>query len=146
MIRSAACIAVALISAWSNAIACETLDQGCWEAKRAGAAGLVDRNRTCEAMLLEVDATAQHALRHLYARDQVFSPSGRGVDYDNPTGGVGYIDHGDVVHIEREITMIVNVAVRDARYVRYDGADLDSCARIADEAREKITDIRDALP
>lgn len=145
MIRSA-CFALALFGIWSNAVACEMLDRMCWEAKRAGVTGLAARNRSCEDMLVDVHNTSQQVLRHLYARDQVFSPSGRGVDYDNSTGGVGYIDHGSVHQIEREIIMIVNVAIRDARMVRYNGADLRSCAEITNQAKQDILAIRDALP
>lgn len=145
MIRST-CFALALFGIWSNAVACEMLDWMCWEAKRAGVTGLAARNRSCEDMLMDLHNTSQDALAHLYARDQVFSPSGRGVDYDNPTHGIGYIDHADVVQIEREITMVVNVAIRDARYVRYDGADLDACAEITNQAKRDILAIRDALP
>lgn len=130
--------------------ACNIYDRACWEAKRARVMGsgqpLYDRNRSCEAMLMDVHNTSQRALRHLYARDQVFSPSGRGVDYDNPTGGVGYIDHGSVIQIEREITMIVNIAIRDVRMVRYDGADLGACEEITDDARSRIGSIQAALP
>lgn len=140
------CFALMLLTVWPSASACEMYDRGCWAAKRADVAGLADRNRSCEDMLLDVHNASQQALAHLYARDQVFSPSGRGVDYDNPTNGIGYIDHGDVVQIEREIVTIVSVAIRDVRYIRYDGADLGACARIAGQARQQITAIRDALP
>lgn len=145
-LRLTLCSAMALFVAWSSANACEMLDRTCWESKRAGVVGLPARNRTCEDLLMDVHVLAQQALGHLYARDQVFSPSGRGVDYDNPTGGIGYIDHANVVQIEREIVTAVTTAIRDARYVRYDGADLVACARIAEQARQQITDIRDALP
>lgn len=155
MIRTATWIAVgvALTAMAAPAVACEILDRDCWEAKRAGvvnpdssAQSLVERNRSCEDMLMDVHNTSQDALAHLYARDQVFSPTGRGVDYDNPTRGVGYIDHGYVQQIEREITMIVNVAIRDVRGVRYDGANVKSCAEITNLAKQDILAIRDALP
>jgi hypothetical protein len=155
MIRTATWIAVglALTALAAPAGACEILDRACWEAKRAGvvnpdASGqnLIERNKTCEDMLMDVHNTGQRALQHLYARDQVFSPSGRGVDYDNPTGGVGYIDHGYVQQIEREIQTIVNVAIRDVRMVRYDGAKLSRCAAITEDAKAQINEIKAALP
>jgi hypothetical protein len=155
MIRTVTWIAVAvtLTAMASSAGACENLDRACWEAKRAGVVNpdssgqnLIERNRSCEAMLMDVHNASQRALRHLYARDQVFSPTGRGVDYDNPTGGIGYIDHGYVQEIEREIIMIVNVAIRDVRMVRYDGADLGSCEEITNDARSRIGSIQAVLP
>lgn len=131
--------------------ACDIYDRACWQAKRTGIMGgshppLYQRNRSCEDMLMDLHNASQDALAHLYARDQVFSPTGRGVDYDNPTGGVGYIDHGSVHQIEREIITIVNVAIRDVRMVRYDGADMGSCAEITARAKTGILAIRDALP
>lgn len=155
MIRTATWIAVAvtLTAMASSAGACEILDRACWEAKRAGVVNpdnsgqnLIERNRSCEAMLMEVHNTCQRALRHLYARDQVFSPTGRGVDYDNPTGGIGYIDHGYVQQIEREIIMVVNVAIRDVRMVRYDGAAQQTCEEITNQAKQDILAIQAALP
>lgn len=155
MIRTATWIAVAvtLTAMASPAGACEILDRACWEAKRAGVANpnssgqnLIERNKTCEDMLMELHNTSQDALAHLYARHQTFSPTGRGVDYDNPTGGVGYIDHASVHEIEREIVMIVNVAIRDVRMVRYDGAELNRCAAITEDAKTQINEIEAALP
>lgn len=154
MIRVAAWLAVIVtvmvVTTLPAFAACDIYDRACWDAKRAqvmsGRLPLYERNKLCEDMLLEIDKVAQQALGHLYARDQVFSPTGRGVDYDNTTGGVGYIDHGSVVQIERELLMVVNNAIRDVRMTRYDGADLRSCADITDRARNDILAIRDALP
>lgn len=155
MIRAVPWIAVAvtLTAMASPAGACEIHDRACWEAKRAGVVNpdgsgqnLIERNKTCEDMLMDLHNTSQDALAHLYARHQTFSPTGRGVDYDNPTGGVGYIDHASVHEIEREIVMIVNVAIRDVRMVRYDGATLNRCAAITEDAKAQINEIKAALP
>lgn len=155
MIRTATWIAVAvtLTALAAPAGACEILDRACWEAKRAGVVNpdgtgqnLIERNKSCEDMLMELHNTSQDALAHLYARHQTFSPTGGGVDYDNPTGGVGYIDHASVHEIEREIVMIVNVAIRDVRMVRYDGATLNRCAAIIEGAKAQINEIEAALP
>jgi hypothetical protein len=155
MIRFVTWLAVGMVlTATASPVgACEILDRACWEAKRAGVVNpdssgqnLIERNQSCEDMLMDVHNTGQRALQHLYARDQVFSPNGRGVDYDNPTGGVGYIDHGYVQQIEREIQTIVNVAIRDARYVRYDGANLGQCRTITEDAKSQINEIKAAQP
>jgi hypothetical protein len=145
--------ASALILSTSPAhAACDIYDRACWEAKRTGVMGgngqpaLYENNRSCQDMLMDLHNTSQDALAHLYARHQTFSPTGRGVDYDNPTGGVGYIDHASVHEIEREIVMIVNVAIRDVRMVRYDGANVGDCRSITEQAIRDVNSIKNSLP
>lgn len=133
--------------------ACDIYDRQCWEAKRqrealpdASGYTLAQRAEMCQDMALAVEKTAQQVLKHVYARHLIASPTGRGLDYDNSTGGVGYLDPGFVHQIEREITTTVNVTARDIRSEKYEGANLDKCAAIAQEARMTLWAIRDALP
>lgn len=131
--------------------ACYIYDRECWAMKRAGVSAgtdhpsLAERNRMCEDMLLAVDDLGQKVLAHVYQRDQVFSPTGRGLGGPQ-SDAIGYIDHGFVVEIEREVSIIINVAFRDIRYVRYDGAPVAQCAEIAADAEARLQRIMDALP
>ena len=150
MRRIALVLGVALVSP-CGVNACDIYDRQCWEAKRSGISardGLPDlatRNRMCEDMLLSVHNVGQRVLAHIYQRDQVFSPTGRGLG-GPPSDAVGYVDHGFVVEIEREVLVIVNVAIRDMRSLRYDGAPLDACAAVAGDAKARLEQIMVALP
>jgi hypothetical protein len=148
-------IFVVIAFATGSVKACDLYDRDCWQAKRdrtinpdASGYNLHQRNQMCEDMAMAVHNTGQRVLGHVYARHLTASPEGKGYGYspENNTGVPGYLDPGYVHEIEREIVMTVNVANRDIRGERYDGADINKCADIAQEARVKLWRIRDALP
>lgn len=148
-------VLMGVLIAAPSANACDLYDRACWQEKRdrtikpdASGYNLHERNQMCEDMLMAVHNLSQKVLGHVYARHLTASPTGEGYGHspENNTGVPGYLDPGYVAEIEREIVMTVNVLNRDIRGERYDGANLDNCADLAQVARKKLWAIRDALP
>lgn len=158
MRMAASALLLALITVTANGQeapapwSCEILDRACWIARRATVEGdgdqisLGERATKCNELLMQLQRAADAAQGHLCARHMTFSPSGRGCDPTNPTRGVGYINPGEYVDIEREITLAVTVAVRDINALRFDGANLQRCEAVVASANQRIQQIVDALP
>lgn len=118
-----------------------------WEQERATAeGGLHRRSLTCDDYEQNVEDAFQAAMVHVIARHQTFSPSGRGMDHANPTNGIGYINSGAAYQIERDMRTAAEVAFRDMRYVKYDGAQTQQCAAIARTAIDRINHLKSLLP
>lgn len=122
-------------------------NRGYWEQQRTNAeGGLHQRALTCDDYEQHVENAFQKAMEHVIARHQTFSPSGRGIDHDNPTGGIGYVNSGAAYQIERDMRTAAEVAFRDMRYTKYDGASGQHCAAVARTAIDRINQIKALLP
>lgn len=118
-----------------------------WEQERATAeGGLHQRSLDCEYYSQNVEDAFQKAMEHVIARHQTFSPSGRGIYHDNPTGGIGYVNSGAAYQIERDMRTAAEVAFRDMRYEKYDGASGQHCAAVARMAIDRINYLKSLLP
>ncbi len=145
--RALAAVLIVLITGMPAQAQEHLHDRGYWEQRRAfSEGGLHERYITCEQYADTVEDAFQDGFAHLIARHQTFSPSGRGMNHEHPTNGVGYINHADVYQLEREMRTAAEVAWRDMRYVKYDGAETQQCAAIARTAIDRINQIKGLLP
>ena len=85
----------------------------------ANGMNLWERGRYCESRESEVNRFAEISLEWVYNHDLWVSPS------------KGFIPHGVAISDQQTIRTYAEVAFRDMRYVKGDGADIGKCDEIA---------------
>ena len=85
----------------------------------ANGMNLWERGRYCESRESEVNRFAEISLEWVYNHDLWVSPS------------KGFIPHGIAISDQQTIRTYAEVAFRDMRYVKGDGADISKCDEIA---------------
>ena len=85
----------------------------------ANGMNLWERGRYCESRETEVNRFAEISLEWVYSHDLWVSPSR------------GFIPHGVAISDQQTIRTYAEVAFRDMRYVKCDGADIGKCDEIA---------------
>ena len=87
--------------------------------KDANGMSLWERSRHCESRESEINRFAEISLEWVYNHDLWVSPS------------KGFIPHGVAISDQQTIRTYAEVAFRDMRYVKGDGADTGKCDEIA---------------
>ncbi|EME67647.1 hypothetical protein H261_22468 [Paramagnetospirillum caucaseum] len=111
----------------------EISDPEFWRREKAAVLGrdangmnLWDRGRYCDTRKSEVSQFAEIAMEWIFHHDLWTSPS------------KGFIPHGIAISDQQTLRMYAEVAFRDIRYVKGDGADISKCDEIAIFAIRRI--------
>jgi hypothetical protein len=114
---------------------------GYWHQERAAVLGkdangmtLHARGEYCTAQETKIRQFAELSMKWLNDHDLWFSPS------------VGFIPHGIAMSQSRDIQTFAEVAFRDMRYVKNDGAKIQHCDDIADFAISRMLKLLEKYP
>lgn len=114
---------------------------GYWQKEKEAVLGrdangmtLHDRGVYCSAQEAKISRFAEISMQWLSDHDLWFAPS------------VGYIPHGVVMSESRDIQTFAEVAFRDMRYVKNDGARIQHCSDIADFAISRMQKLLEKYP
>ncbi|WP_096702159.1 hypothetical protein [Magnetospirillum sp. 15-1] len=102
--------------------------------KDANGMNLHDRGLYCSALERKISQYAEISMQWLNDHDLWFSPS------------FGYISHGIVMSESRAILTYTQVALRDMRYVKHDGAVIQHCDDIANFAFSRMSKLLEKYP
>jgi hypothetical protein len=102
--------------------------------KDANGMNLHDRGVYCSAQEAKISRFAEISMQWLSDHDLWFSPS------------FGYISHGIVMSESRDILTYAQVAFRDIRYIKHDGARIQHCDDVAAFAIMRMQKLLEKYP
>jgi hypothetical protein len=119
----------------------EINDPGYWHREKASVLGkdangmnLRERGEYCSNQETKIRQFAEISMKWLNDHDLWFSPS------------VGFIPHGLAMSQSRDIQTYAEVAFRDMRYVKHDGAAIQHCNDIAEFAISRMQELLSKYP
>ena len=119
----------------------EINDPGNWQRQQSDVLGkdsngmnLHDRGEYCSSQERKINRYAEISMQWLNDHDLWFSPSS------------GYIPHGVVMSESRDILTFAQVAFRNIRYIKHDGAKIQHCDDVAAFAISRMQKLLEKFP